>query len=169
MVRQIIKYGAPELVRPSEAIARFDDTLQALAEDMLETMYAAEGVGLAAPQVALNIRLMVVDPSGGQSVGQQHVFVNPEITLAEGSQAGEEGCLSIPGFTAIVERPLRIHVRAQDVVGKPFEMDADQYLARAICHEVDHLEGVLYLDRISPLKREMIKRKIRKLQKAGEW
>ncbi|HSR50730.1 MAG TPA: peptide deformylase [Acidobacteriota bacterium] len=169
MIREIIKYGRPELVRPSEKVDEFDEDLRSLASDMLETMYDAEGVGLAAPQVAINKRLIVVDVTSGRQDGNQYVLVNPEIADSEGSQVGEEGCLSIPGFTANVERPLSVKIKAQSLEGEPIEIEADEFLARALCHEIDHLEGILYLDRISPLKRQVIKRKIRKLMKSGEW
>ncbi|HSR66449.1 MAG TPA: peptide deformylase [Acidobacteriota bacterium] len=169
MIREIIKYGRPELVTRSERVEEFDDDLRKLASDMLETMYDAEGVGLAAPQLGINKRLIVVDVTSGRQAGNQVVLVNPEITSSEGSQVGEEGCLSIPGFTANVERPMRVTIQGHDLQGEPLEMEAEEFLARALCHEIDHLEGILYLDRISPLKRQMIKRKISKMMKAGEW
>ncbi len=169
MVRPILKYGAPELERVSEPVERFDDQLKALAEDMLETMYAAPGIGLAAPQIGINRRLIVVDLTGGRESGHQMVLVNPAILRQEGSQRGEEGCLSIPGFEAVVERPLRIQVEAFDLEGHRLDFKAEELLARALCHEIDHLDGVLYLDRISRLKRDLIKRRIRKLARAGEW
>ena len=169
MIREIIKYGRPELVRKSDPVEVFDGELKQLAHDMLETMYAASGVGLAAPQVAVNVRLFVADITSGQESGHQIVMVNPEITLAEGIQDGEEGCLSIPGFNANVERPYRIHVRGQNLDSEPVKLDAEEFLARAVCHEIDHLDGILYWDHISALKRDMIKRKIKKLVKAGEW
>ncbi len=169
MIRPILKYGAPELETKSPSITRFDEEIKTLAEDMLETMYAAPGVGLAAPQVGVNLRLMVIDITGGEEQGHQIVFTNPEITEKEGTEEAEEGCLSIPGFTAVVERPSKIHVVGQDVEGHPQELDAEGILARAVCHEIDHLDGILYLDRTSVLKRDLIKRKIRKLVRAGEW
>ncbi len=169
MIRPILKYGAPELETKSPSITRFDEEIKTLAEDMLETMYAAPGVGLAAPQVGVNLRLMVIDITGGEEQGHQIVFTNPEITEEEGTEEAEEGCLSIPGFTAVVERPSKIHVVGQDVEGNPQELDAEGILARAVCHEIDHLDGILYLDRTSVLRRDLIKRKIRKLVRAGEW
>ena len=169
MIRPILKYGAPELETKSPSITRFDEEIKTLAEDMLETMYAAPGVGLAAPQVGVNLRLMVIDITGGEEQGHQIVFTNPEITEEEGTEEAEEGCLSIPGFTAVVERPSKVHVVGQDLEGNPQELDAEGILARAVCHEIDHLDGILYLDRTSVLKRDLIKRKIRKLVRAGEW
>ena len=169
MIRTILKFGAPELQRESEPVETFDRELRDLAQDMLETMYAAPGIGLAAPQVGVNVRLLVVDISAGEERGNQIILVNPEILETEGEQKGEEGCLSIPGFTAMVDRPQRIRIAGQDLRGEPFEMTAQDLLARALCHEVDHLDGVLYLDRISFFKRDLIKRKIRKLIRSGDW
>lgn len=169
MIRPILKYGAPELETKSPSITRFNEEIKTLAEDMLETMYAAPGVGLAAPQVGVNLRLMVIDITGGEEQGHQIVFTNPEITAEEGTEEAEEGCLSIPGFTAVVERPGKVHVVGQDLEGNPQELDAEGLLARAVCHEIDHLDGILYLDRTSVLRRDLIKRKIRKLVRAGEW
>ncbi len=169
MIQEIVKFGTPSLVAESRPVDHFDDELRQLADDLLETMYSAEGVGLAAPQVGVNEQVCVVDASGGRRQGEQIVLVNPEVTDPSGCQVGEEGCLSIPGFTAMVERPERIHLSARDIKGQPVELAAEGFLARVICHEVDHLSGILYLDRISPLKAQLIKRKIRKLIKAGEW
>ncbi len=169
MIRPILKYGAPELETESTPVTRFDEEIKTLAEDMLETMYSAPGIGLAAPQVGVNLRLMVVDITGGEEKGHQIIFTNPEITEQEGTQEAEEGCLSIPGFIAVVERPSKVHVVGQDLEGNPQELDAEGLLARTVCHEIDHLDGILYLDRTSVLKRDLIKRKIRKLIRAGEW
>ncbi|MCZ6769414.1 MAG: peptide deformylase [Acidobacteria bacterium] len=169
MIRPILKYGAPELQTQSTSIDRVDEEIRTLAQDMLETMYAAPGIGLAAPQVGVNLRLIVLDISGGEETGHQLILTNPEVTEQEGTQEAEEGCLSVPGFTALVERPSRIHVTGQDLEGNPQEIDAEGLLARAFCHEIDHLDGMLYLNRLSVLKRDLIKRKIRKLIRAGEW
>ena len=169
MVRAILKYGAPELVTVSKPVERFDGQLKKLAQDMLETMYAAPGIGLAAPQLGENVRLLVTDVSGGQESGNQVVLANPEILLSEGSQKGEEGCLSIPEFTAMVERPFRVKVRGFDLEGDEVELDCTELQTRVLCHEIDHLDGILFLDRISRLKRDLIKRKIRKLMKTGRW
>ncbi len=169
MIRPILKYGAPELQTKSTSIDRVDEEIRTLAQDMLETMYAAPGIGLAAPQVGVNLRLIVLDISGGEETGHQMILTNPEVTEQEGTQEVEEGCLSVPGFTAIVERPSRVHVIGQDLEGNPQEIDAEGLLARAFCHEIDHLDGILYLNCLSALKRDLIKRKIRKLIRAGEW
>ncbi len=169
MIRPILKYGAPELETKSTPITRFDKEIKTLAEDMLETMYAAPGIGLAAAQVGINLRLMVIDITGGEEQGHQIIFTNPEITEQEGIEEAEEGCLSIPGFTAMIDRPSKVHVVGQDLEGNPQELDAEGILARAVCHEIDHLDGILYLDHASVLKRDLIKRKIRKLIRAGEW
>jgi len=169
MIRPILKYGAPELETESTPITRFDEEIKTLAEDMLETMYAAPGIGLAAAQVGVNLRLMVIDITGGEEQGHQIIFTNPEITEQEGIEEAEEGCLSIPGFTAMIERPSKVHVVGQDLEGNSQDLDAEGILARAVCHEIDHLDGILYLDHTSVLKRDLIKRKIRKLIRAGEW
>ncbi len=169
MIRPILKYGAPELQTKSTSIDRVDEEIKTLAQDMLETMYAAPGIGLAAPQVGVNLRLIVLDISGGEETGHQMILTNPEVTEQEGTQEAEEGCLSVPGFTALVERPSRVHVIGQDLEGSPLEIDAEGLLARALCHEIDHLDGILYLNRLSALKRDLIKRKIRKLIRAGDW
>ena len=169
MIRPILKFGASELETESMPITRFDQEIKTLAEDMLETMYSAPGIGLAAAQVGVNLRLMVIDITGGEEQGHQIIFTNPEITEQEGTQEAEEGCLSIPGFTAIIERPNKVHVVGQDLEGNPQELDAEGILARVVCHEIDHLDGILYLDHASILKRDLIKRKIRKLIRSGEW
>lgn len=169
MILEILKYGAPELVTKSTPVEEFDKDLEKLARDMLETMYDAPGIGLAAPQVGINRRLIVVDITGGDEPDRQLILVNPEITASEGTQKAEEGCLSIPHFTAVVKRPYRVRVQAQDLTGKALELDAEEVLARALCHEIDHLDGILYLDRISVFKRDSIRRKIKKMVKAGEW
>ena len=169
MIRRILVYGAPELQEKSIPVIDFDNELRNLAQDMLETMYAAPGIGLAAPQIGINVRLRVVDLSAGEEAGHQLVLANPEITDKESSEKGEEGCLSVPGFTAMVERPTNINVRGKDIEGQPREIRAEGLLARALCHEIDHLDGILYLDRLSVLKRDLIRRKIRKKVRAGEW
>lgn len=169
MIRPILKYGAPELQTKSTSIEQVDEEIKTLAQDMLETMYAAPGIGLAANQVGVNLRLIVLDISGGEETGHQMILTNPEVTEEEGTQESEEGCLSVPGFTALVERPSKIHVIGQDLEGHSQEIDAEGLLARALCHEIDHLDGILYLKHLSVLKRDLIKRKIRKLIRSGEW
>ena len=169
MIRPILTYGAPELEEESREVTDFSEDLQQLAEDMLETMYAAPGVGLAAPQVGVNVRLIVVDPTAGEQEGHQTVLVNPEVVERKGHQKEEEGCLSFPGMTATVDRPDIVLIKGQDLSGTKVELEAEGLMARALCHEIDHLDGVLFIDLVSALKRDMMKRKIRKLKKAGEW
>ncbi len=167
---KIRKYGDPVLETRCEPVAEFGtDELKQLVENMFETMYANKGVGLAAPQVGVSKRVAVIDPSAGEDPDARLVFVNPELVKLEGKQVGEEGCLSIPGFREDVKRAMKVRVRAKNVEGEEFETDCEELLARAIQHEIDHLNGVLFLKHLSPLKRDMIRRKIRKLQQAGEW
>ena len=169
MIHPIVKYGDPVLETPGEPVEKFDDALQALIADMFESMYAANGVGLAAPQIGIGRRLAVIDVSNGKNPEAKIVCANPEITHTEGEQREEEGCLSLPGFRGHVLRPQYVTVRAQDASGKEFEMRGEGLLARAFCHEIDHLNGTLFIAHLSLLKRDLIKRKIRKLKKAGEW
>ena len=165
----IVKYGDPILEKPCAPITKFDAELEELAEDMFASMYAAQGAGLAAPQIGKGIRISVVDVTAGKNPEAKIVLVNPEIIHAEGEKREEEGCLSIPGFRAYVVRPQFVTVKAQNAKGEWFEMKAEDYLARAFCHEIDHLNGILYLQHVSMLKRDMIKRKIKKMKKVGEW
>ncbi len=169
MIKPILKLGAPVLEKVCAPVSNFDEELHTLVRDMLETMYAAPGVGLAANQIGVDLQLIVIDTTGGQEEGQQIILANPEIVYQEGSQREEEGCLSIPDFTAVVERPYKVKVVGQDLQGNSYERYGEGLLARALCHEIDHINGVLYLDRISAFRRDLIKRKIRKLVKAGEW
>ena len=170
MRRYIVKYGDPVLETRTGEVTEFGTPeLKQLVEDMFETMYASKGLGLAAPQVAVSKRLAVIDPSSGEDPGARLVFVNPEIVHQEGLQVGEEGCLSIPGFREDVARSMKVRLRAQDIDGNAFETEGTELMARAMQHEIDHLNGVLFLQHLSPLKRDLIRRKIRKLQKTGEW
>jgi peptide deformylase len=172
MLRKIVKYGDPVLETVCDPVPESEfgtPELRSLVQDMFETMYRAQGVGLAAPQIGIPRRLTVIDCTGGESEGEQHVLVNPEIVLEEGSQVGEEGCLSIPGFREKVKRPATVRTRARTADGDWIEIEADQLLARVICHENDHLNGVLFLQHLSRLKRGIVKRKIRNLRKRGEW
>lgn len=166
---QIFKYGDEILSEPSSPVTIIDGSLQKLVESMIETMYAAPGVGLAAPQVGVSKRLAVIDTSVGEDATKLIVIVNPEIVKIEGEQVGDEGCLSVPGFSAEVLRPRRVHVRGLDLHGNPVEYDAKDLLARAFCHEVDHLNGRFFLDSLSPIKRELLRRKIRRKIHSGEW
>jgi peptide deformylase len=169
MIHPIVKYGDPVLETPGKRVEKFDDDLQKLVADMFESMYAAAGVGLAAPQIGVGLRLTVIDVSNGKIPEAKMVLTNPEIVYAEGQQREEEGCLSLPGFRGYVERPQYVTVRAQDATGASFERRGEGLLARAFCHEIDHLNGILFITHLSMLKRDLIKRKIRKLKKAGEW
>jgi peptide deformylase len=170
MVYPIVRYGQPVLEKKAAEITEFDTPdLHQLVEDMFESMYAAKGVGLAAPQIGVGKRVAVIDTTVGEDVGQKLVLINPEIIGKEGSQSAEEGCLSLPTFRETVTRAKQVTVRAFDAIGKPFEMTGEDLLARAFLHETDHLNGTLYISHISPLKRDLIRRKVRKLQKANEW
>jgi peptide deformylase len=168
-LRPIVKFGAPELDRPSEELTEFPDDLEGLAQDMVQTMYAAPGVGLAAPQIGLNIRLMVIDITVGEDPKQLIVMANPEILEREGEQREEEGCLSVPGYSGVVLRPAWVKVRGQNLKGEEITMEGTGLLARAFCHEIDHLDGKLFLERLGVLKRDLIKRKIRKQIRQGDW
>lgn len=172
MLRKIVLFGDPVLETVCEPVdeAEFDKPeFHALVGDMFETMYAAEGVGLAAPQIGIAKRLTVIDCSGPETRSEPHVLVNPEITRREGEQVGSEGCLSIPGFTANVSRPDTVQVRFRTVDGGHAEIEASGLLARAICHENDHLNGILFLKHLGRLRRGIIMKKIRNLKKQGEW
>jgi peptide deformylase len=169
MIYPIVKYGDPVLEKPTAKVTVFDDDLRKLIDDMFESMYAAHGVGLAAPQIGIAKHLAVIDVTFKEDPKAKLVLVNPEIIKIEGKQTASEGCLSIPEFRENVTRPHRVTVRAQDQYGKFFEHTGEELLARALCHETDHLNGKLYISHVSALKRDLIKRRIRKLQKAGEW
>jgi len=169
MIHPIVKYGDAVLEKPTPNVEKFDESLQTLVADMFESMYAAQGVGLAAPQIGVSLRLAVVDVSNGKNPEAKIVCANPEILHTEGEQREEEGCLSLPGFRGYVLRPQYVTIRAQDASGKDFEMRGEGLLARAFFHEIDHLGGTLFIQHLSMLKRDLIKRKIRKLKKAGEW
>jgi peptide deformylase len=169
MIRRIVKYGEPVLETPAQPVKEFGPELETLVADMFESMYANKGVGLAAPQVGVSQRVAIVDVSAGEDPEKPFVLVNPEIVHKAGSQRGEEGCLSIPGFREEVTRANHVRIKAQNVKGEWFEMEGTELVARAILHERDHLDGILFLQHLSPLKRELIKRKIKKLIKAGEW
>jgi peptide deformylase len=169
MIYTIVKYGDPILEKPAEPITEFDAKLQQLVNDMWETMYEAHGVGLAAPQIGISKRLTVVDCSFKEDPEAKYVLVNPEVIFTEGKQTGSEGCLSLPDIRADVTRAMKCTVRAQDVKGKTFEVTGEALLSRCLQHEIDHLNGKLFISRISALKRDLLLRKIRKLQKEGNW
>ena len=165
----IVKYGDPILEKPTGLVKKFDEELEQLAEDMFASMYAAQGVGLAAPQIGLGMRMAVVDVTSGKNPEAKIVLVNPEVIHGEGEKREEEGCLSIPGFRGYVVRPQFVTVRAQTAKGESFEIRGEDLLARAFCHEIDHLNGILFIQHLSMLKNDLIKRKIKKLRKQGEW
>jgi peptide deformylase len=170
MTYSIVLFGEPVLEKQAAAVTEFNTPeLNKLIEDMFESMYAAKGVGLAAPQIGIAKRIAVVDLSVAEDPQQKIVLINPEIIRKEEFQTGEEGCLSLPGFREQVMRPKSVTVRAQNLQGEWFEMNGEELLARAFCHEIDHLNGRLYISHVSALKRDLIRRKVRKLAKAGEW
>lgn len=171
-VLDIVHYGDPVLLTVGRPLADedFGAPLEKLAADMFLTMDKAGGVGLAAPQVGLSQRMFVMDiPENDEREGVKVVMVNPEIITVEGEQTGDEGCLSFPGLFQVVKREMRVIARAQDVNGEEFEIDVEGLAARCILHETDHCDGIVFLDRMTPLKRELAKRKIKRLQKAGDW
>lgn len=170
MVYPIVKYGDPVLEREAEEVTEFGTPeLDKFLEDMFESMYAAKGVGLAAPQIGFSRKIAVIDISNAENPADKLVIINPKILRVEGKQEGEEGCLSIPGFREQVKRSKRVTVRAQDAKGEFFEKTGEDLLARAFLHETDHLYGKLYISHISALKRDLLRRKVRKLVRAGEW
>ncbi len=169
MLRPIVRFGAPVLQSAARPVETFDDDLQQLIDDMIETMYAAPGIGLAAPQVGVPLRVCVIDITGGKRDGEVITLVNPEFVSRTGMQLEDEGCLSVPGFTATVARPEHAVVRGLDREGRPKTVEGSGLLARALQHELDHLDGRLFLDRLRGIKREMIVRKIRKLDRSGKW
>jgi peptide deformylase len=169
MLLPILKYGAPELKRVSVPVDVFNSELEKIAKNMVETMYGAPGIGLAAPQVGLNIRLATVDLSVGEDKGRLIAICNPEIISIEGEQKSEEGCLSIPEFTDTILRPKRMVVRGQDLHGDEIRIEAEGLLARCFSHEIDHLNGVLFIDHLSSVKKNLVRNKIKKLAKTGQW
>ena len=169
MVRPILKLGTPDLRTRAAPVTDLGTPMQQIIDDMIETMHAAPGIGLAAPQIGLPLRLFVVDLSVGRTANDLLVFVNPEIAERDGIQLEEEGCLSVPGFTATVLRPRRVVVRAQDRDGRTRTVEGTSLLARALQHEIDHLDGLLYLQRLRGLQRTAIERRVRKLEHLGQW
>lgn len=169
MIYPIVKFGDAVLEKPSATITEFNDELRKLAEDMFESMYAAHGVGLAAPQIGIAKRIAVIDITFKEDPAAKIVLVNPEIVHTEGKQTASEGCLSLPEFRENVSRPMKVTARAQDLYGETMEVTGEELLARALLHETDHLNGKLFISHISALKRDLIKRKVRKLMKQGEW
>ena len=169
MIYPIVKFGDPVLETAAAPVTEFDSKLKKLVDDMFESMYEAHGVGLAAPQIGISLHLAVIDVTFKEDPKAKIVLANPQIIKTEGRQTSSEGCLSLPEFRENVTRPKKVTVKAQDINGKWFEMTGEDLLARAFLHETDHLNGKLYISHVSGLKRDLIKRKIRKLMKAGEW
>ena len=169
MIRPILKYGDTPLHEKARDVDTITPEIDRLVDDMIETMYAAPGVGLAAPQVGLPLRIFVVDISVGRDAGGLQVMINPEFVERDGMQLEEEGCLSVPGFNATVVRPMRAIIKALDRHGQPFQQEATGLLARAFQHEMDHLDGMLFVDRLRGIKRDIIVRKIKKLSRTGKW
>ena len=168
---RIVTYPDPILLsvgKPVDAVDFENDIAQTI-DQMFSTMYDAGGVGLAAPQVGISKRFFVMDVRDGEGNRQPQVFINPQIIHIEGEQIGEEGCLSFPGLFQVVKREMRVIVRAQDVNGEEFEKDLEGLAARCALHETDHCDGIVFIDRVTPLKRELARRKIKKLQETGEW
>jgi len=168
-VRPIVKYGHPGLHKPSETVREMDGAIHKLLDDMVETMYAAPGIGLAAPQIAVPLRVIIVDLSVGDEPGQLIKLINPEFVLREGEQRHDEGCLSVPGFGGSPVRPARVVVKGLDPDGKERTYEGTELLARAFCHEIDHIDGLLFVDRLTPLKRDLMKRKLRKKARTDDW
>lgn len=169
MILKIVKYPDPILQQPGEPVTEFDDKLRSFVDDLFETMYASQGIGLAAQQVGVAKRVTVIDLSQGKDAAQKLTLINPEIISSDGKVYEEEGCLSFPEIREKVSRAAKVRVRAQDLKGKWFEMDGEELLSRCFQHEIDHLDGVLFIFRMSALKRNLNLRKIRKMQAEGEW
>ena len=169
MILKIVKYPDPILSRPGEPVTEFDAELRKLVADMFETTYAEQGIGLAAPQVGVSKRLATIDLSMGKNPKDKLVLINPEIIFRDGKQYEEEGCLSFPEIREKVSRAAKVRIRAQDEQGKWFEMDGEELLSRCLQHEIDHVDGMLFIFRMSALKRDLNLRKIRKLQREGKW
>lgn len=169
MILNVVKYGDPILTKRADEVTDFDGKLHKLVDDMFETMYGAPGVGLAAPQVGVLKRLFVMDCSSGKDKNQKVVLINPVIETEEGEQVADEGCLSFPGVFLEIKRPQRVVVRARDIDGSELTLDVMDLEARCVSHEADHLDGELFINYLSPLKRDLTKRKIKKRIKQGDW
>ncbi len=169
MILKIVKYPEPVLQQAGAPVTEFDEELRTFVANLFETMYKAQGIGLAAQQVGVAKRVTVIDLSLGKDPAQKLVLVNPEVVHREGKQYEEEGCLSFPDIREKIARAAKVRIRAQDENGKWFEMDGEELLSRAFQHEIDHLDGILFIFRMSPLKRSLNLRKIHKLQSEGTW
>jgi len=168
-IHEVVKYPDPVLAKRGEPVTVFDADLKKLVDEMFDSMYAAQGIGLAAPQIAISKRIAIVDISFQKKPEEKIVLINPEILDRTGKQVEEEGCLSLPEIREKVSRAEWVKVKAQDVTGKWIEVEGEELLARALQHEIDHLDGILFIDHLSRLKRDLVLRKIKKLQKNGEW
>jgi len=168
-IHEIVKYPDPVLAKRGETVTAFDDKLKTLVEEMFESMYIAQGIGLAAPQIGLSQRITVIDVSFKKNPDDKIALINPEIITREGEQYEEEGCLSLPEIREKVKRAAKLKVRAQNIEGEWFEIEGEELLSRAFQHEIDHLDGVLFIDRLSRLKKDLLVRRIKKLIKNGEW
>ena len=168
-IHTIVKFPDPVLMQTGEKVTEFTPELRQLVEEMFESMYAAQGIGLAAPQIGISRQITVIDVSFKERPEDKLVLINPEIVEREGKQFEEEGCLSLPDIREKVQRAAWVKVRAQNALGEYFEVEGEELLARALQHEIDHLHGVLFIDRLSMLKRDLVRRRIKKLQKNGEW
>jgi peptide deformylase len=168
-IHEVVKYPEPVLAKRGEEVTLFDDALKQLVEEMFESMYVAQGIGLAAPQINISKRITVIDVSFKKNPKDRIVLINPEIVASKGKQLEEEGCLSLPEIREKVSRAEWVKVRAQDADGKHFEIEGTELLGRCMQHEIDHLDGILFIERLSRLKRELVLRKIKKLIKNGEW
>ncbi|MGI4830452.1 MAG: peptide deformylase [Janthinobacterium lividum] len=168
-IYEVIKYPDPVLARKGAKVTEFGPELVEFVADMFESMYAAQGIGLAAPQIGVSKQITVIDTSFKKDPKDKLVLINPVIVDRHGSQYEEEGCLSFPEIREKVKRSAWVNVRAQDEFGEFFEVDGEELLSRALQHEIDHLHGTLFIDHLSRLKRDLVGRRIRKLQKNGEW
>ena len=168
-IRPVVLYPDPILLRPTRAVEEVSDEIQQLVKDMVDTMYAAPGIGLAANQLGESLRVCIVDVTAGEKQGELKVLINPEVKQTEGSQIGEEGCLSFPDITLEIERAHRATVEALDLDGRRFTITGEDLLARTMLHEIEHLDGQVFLRNVSSVRREVVKRRIRKLMKAGDW
>ncbi len=168
-IRRIVKFGDPVLGTPTQPVREITDEIRDLVRDMIETMYAAPGVGLAANQVGIGLRVAVIDVTAGQEPDHVIVMINPEVIEQDGKQVEEEGCLSVPGFTEFVSRPARAAIRALDLDGREFTMEGTELLARAFCHETDHLDGKLFIDRLGGIKRQLLSKRVRRAATGGDW
>jgi peptide deformylase len=169
MIRPLLRHGEPVLHRRADTVASLTPEIQTVIDDLVQTMYAAPGIGLAAPQIGVPLRIFVVDVTAGRSTGELIVMVNPEFVEREGMQVEDEGCLSVPGFNASVVRPARVVARGLDRQGVERTVEATGLLARAFQHEMDHLDGTLFIDRLRGIKRDLIVRRIQKLKRSGKW